>query len=59
MKLKYAKEKDIYKTHKIIECIPCCDEMAKRIKGRISESLIDIIVEKCPFCKEKIELICV
>ena len=59
MKLKYDKEKDIYGNHKIIECIPCCDEMAKKIKDYISERLTETIVKRCPFCKEKIELICV
>jgi len=60
MKLKYSKEKaNIYSDHKIIECKPCCYEMAEYIKDYISEGLINSMVNKCPFCKEKIELICI
>ena len=59
MKLKYAKEKsNIHGDHKIIECKPCCYEMTEYIKDYISEELINSIIDKCPYCKEKIELIC-
>lgn len=57
MEIKYNKESDIYGDHKIIECKPCCYEMAELIKDYISEELINSMTNKCPFCKEKIILI--
>jgi len=59
MKLKYSKKANIYGDYKIIGCKPCCYEMAEYIKDYISEELINSMVNKCPFCKEKIELICI
>jgi len=59
MKIKYSKKANIYGDHKIIGCKLCCYEMAELIKDYISRDLINSMVNKCPFCKEKIELICI
>lgn len=57
MKIKYVKEiPNIRGRHRMIECKPCCDESAKWMKSYISDELIETIVDECPFCKEKIEL---
>ena len=57
MKIKYSKEVDIYGQHKIIECKPCCDITAILIKEYITDKLIKSMVDKCPHCGKKIELI--
>lgn len=59
MKIKYVNKVNVYGDHKIIECKPCCKEATKLIKDYISEDLIDSMVDKCPYCGEKIELICI
>jgi len=57
MKLKYSKKSNVYGDHKIIECKPCCYEMGEKIKDYISEELVKSMVDKCPYCEEKIKLI--
>jgi len=59
MELKYSKGSNIYGEHKIIGCKPCCYEMSEKIKDYITEELINSMLDKCPYCKEKIELICI
>lgn len=59
MELKYSKGSNIYGGHKVIKCKPCCYEMSEQIKDYITEELINSMLDKCPYCKEKIELICI
>jgi len=56
MRIKYSKKVNIYGLHNIIEAKPCCKKMSKKIKKYITGELINDIVEKCPYCREKIIL---